>query len=262
MRCFCCLILVLSAFICCVDKAGKADAVAEDENAGLLLQGIWINEEEGEPSFRVDGDSIFFPDTTSMPVRFAVISDTLIMYGVNPVKYPIVRQLENTFEFKNQNGETVRLVKSTDVEADMLFFENKHVATINQGQVIKRDTVVAQDGERYHCYVQVNPTTFKVYKSSYNDEGVEVDNVYYDNSVHVSVFKGAVKLYSHDFRKEEFKGHVPENVISQTVLSDILFHGIDSKGVYYNALLCVPDSPSSYVVKVCISFDGHVSMEV
>lgn len=253
---------VLLLFVCCVGKTDKPEAVQEDRQAMQLLQGIWINEEEGEPSFRVDGDSIFFPDTTSMPVKFAVISDTLIMYGVHPVRYPIMKQLDNTFEFKNQNGETIHLVKSNDVASDIQFFENKRPATINQNQVVKRDTVVSYNNERYHCYVQVNPTTYKVYKSSYNDEGVEVDNVYYDNSVHVSVFMGTVKTYSHDFRKEEFVKYVPENIISQIILSDMLFHGIDSKGIYYDALLCVPDSPSNYIVKVCISFDGRVDMSV
>ncbi len=57
---------------------------------------------------------------------------------------------------------------------------------LNQNTLIKRDTVVVRGDEKYHLYVQVNPTSYKVYKSSYNDDGVEVDNVYYDNIVNLA----------------------------------------------------------------------------
>ena len=39
--------------------------VNEDEEAKQMLQGIWINDEEGVPALMAKGDSLFFPDTTS-----------------------------------------------------------------------------------------------------------------------------------------------------------------------------------------------------
>ena len=56
--------------------------------------------------------------------------------------------------------------------------------------MLKRDCVVFFNDEKYHCYIQINPTTYKVVKPSVNDDGVEVDNVYYDNIVNLTVFNG------------------------------------------------------------------------
>lgn len=55
----------------------------------------------------------------------------------------------------------------------------------------------------------MNPTTYKVYKSSYNDDGVQVDNVYYDNIVNIHVYHGANRVFSRDFHKKDFLKVVP-----------------------------------------------------
>lgn len=261
MRQLVAIMLFLSFIAGCGSRPNaKPDVQEENKQAKEMMQGIWMDEDEGEPSFLVSGDSIFYPDTTSMPVRFAVIGDTLVLYGVNTMKYPIVKQAEHLLEFINQNNEKVRLVKSAS-RSDEHFFENKRPVVLNQQRVIKRDTVVTVNEERYHCYVQVNPTTYKVYKSSFNDEGVEVDNVYYDNSIHIALFKGAVKLYSYDFSKSDFSAYVPADFLRQSVLSDMVFFKTDASGVHYLAQICVPDSPSSYVVDVTITFQGKASMK-
>ncbi|EJP28246.1 hypothetical protein HMPREF1146_0192 [Prevotella sp. MSX73] len=170
----------------------------EDLRAKQMLQGIWLNDAEGDVSFMAKGDTIFYPDSTSQPVRFAIYGDTVVTLG----------------------------------------------------------------GEKYHSYTQVNPTTYKVVKSSYNDDGVAVDNVYHDNIVHVSVFNGARKVYSGDFRKQAFVRLVPADYLSQSVLSDITFTRIDASGLHYAATLCIPDSPSSFVVELLISPAGRLTMRV
>lgn len=257
------LFLVLASVLLssCQRQKDKAEGVVQQENktAKTLLQGIWINADSEDIAFRAKGDSIFYPDTTSVPVSFRIIGDTLVLQGANEMKYPIVKQAAHLFVFKNQNGEPVRLQKSENPD-DIYAFEGKQPQPINQRQLIKRDTVVVYGNDRYHCYVQVNPTTYKVFKTSYNDDGVEVENIYYDNIIHMGIFKGAAKVYSSNFYKQDFKGKVPADFLNKSVLSDFIFNGIDAEGVHYNALLGIPDSPSSYVVEVLVSFGGKFTL--
>ena len=102
----------------------------------------------------------------------------------------------------------------------------------------------------------MNPTSYKVAKPTYNDDGVEVDNIYYDNIVHVSLFRGATKLYSRDFRKRDFSQHIPAGVLRQSILSDIVYTGATPKGFHFAANVSVPDSPTSYILNMVIDFQG------
>lgn len=245
------LLLCISVLASCGSKTTTQPVQEEDKTAKKMLQGIWVNEDEDDVAFMVKGDTIFYPDSTSQPVFFMIVADTLTLRGANDVKYPIVKQAEHIFQFKNQNGDVVKLVKSED-KSLLGDFEQKPLVSLNQNQLIKRDTVVMTGEQRYHCYVQVNPTSYKVYKSSYNDEGVEVDNVYYDNIIHISVYKGEAKLFSHDYRKDDFAKDVPASFLRQAVLSDILFTEIKDNGIIYTAVLAIPDSSLSYQVQVTI----------
>jgi hypothetical protein len=255
------IILGLLILFGCRNKDSVKVSQQEDKVAEQMLQGIWVNEDEEDVAFRAKGDSIFYPDTVSQPVKFKIINDTLILEGSNTVKYAIVKQAPHIFQFKNQNGDIIKLTKSENA-SDALMFSNKAPQALNQNVLIKRDTIVNHANNRYHCYVQINPTTYKVYKSTYNDEGVEVDNIYYDNIIHISIFNGANKLFSRDFHKQDFSHKVPDEFLSQSILSDMVFDKIDNKGIYYNAQLCIPDNPSSYVVSVFIDYQGKLSMVV
>lgn len=255
-------LLILLAIVGC-NRSGKKhiEPVKEDRQAKTLLQGIWMNSEDGDAAFKAKGDSIFYPDSTSQPVRFMIIKDSLVLQGSNKVKYRIVKQSEHAFQFKNQNGDLIKLIKSEDAN-DEIFFSHKHPTPINQNRLIKRDTIVSNGKSRYHCYLQINPTTYKVVKLVYNDDGVEVDNVYYDNIIHISVFEGTNKLFSHDFKKQEFADRIPKSFLKQSILSDMIFDKTDSKGIHYKALVCIPDEASSYIVGVVISYKGKVTTEI
>ena len=255
--------LLLFLIVGCNSKSSRIrnEKFQEDYNAKQMLQGIWRDEDENEVVFRAKGDTIFYPDTTSRPVYFQIISDTLVLHGSNVMKYPIVKQTAQLFEFKNQNGDIVRLIKSSNPD-DILQFEHRSLVVLNQNTLIKRDTVVNYNNKRYHCYIQVNPTTYKVIKTAYNDEGVEVDNVYYDNIIHISIFQGKTRLYSKDLYKKDFTKDVPQQFLKQSVLSDISFIGIDRIGVHFTANLGIPDSYLSYVVEIIILLNGTMRMQV
>ena len=129
------LFLVLASVLLssCQRQKDKAEGVVQQENktAKTLLQGIWINADSEDIAFRAKGDSIFYPDTTSVPVSFRIIGDTLVLQGANEMKYPIVKQAAHLFVFKNQNGEPVRLLKSENPD-DIYAFEGKQPQPINQ----------------------------------------------------------------------------------------------------------------------------------
>lgn len=247
-------LFVLAATVSCSSKTEQtADGGQQPDSVAMReMEGQWMNDDDGVPSFRIVGDSVFFPYDASAPLRFAVIGDTIVMYGANTVKYPIVERTASTLKFLNPTGETVTLTKSEDADADTLLFVDDAETVINQGQTIKRDTVVFVNSGRFHCYMQVNPTTHKVVKSMLNDEGVEVDNIYYDNSVYLAVFEGRKKLYSHEFKKADFAELIPENMVGETILSDITLDKTTRTSIVFNAYLAIPDNPTSYIVNITI----------
>ncbi len=255
------LLSCILTLVACGQKAEKQQEVKEDTAAKKMLQGIWLNDED-DVAFRVKGDTIYYPDSTSQPVYFYIAGDTLVMKGANMAKYPIVKQAEHIFQFKVQNGDVVKLVKTEDKSYLQQFIHNHVSVALNQNTLIKRDTVVVRGDGKYHLYVQVNPTSYKVYKSSYNDDGVEVDNVYYDNIVNLHVYHGANCLFSRDFHKKDFDKQVPSSFLDQSILSDIVFNKIDESGIHYLAVLAMPDSSLSYQVEVIISFEGKMKMRV
>lgn len=243
---------------------GKTDTVATDreENteAKRMLQGIWIDREDESVSFMVKGDSIFYPDSVDIPVRFAIYGDTIVLSGSTEVGYAITKQAEHLFSFKNQNGDVVNLVKAENPDSYINAFEHRTVMALNQGIKIDRDSIIIGGDTRYHCYINVSPTTYKVFKHSYNDDGVEVENIYYDNIVHVSVFEGSNKIYSHDFRKADFAKYVPQGTIGQYILNDITLRSADANSVTMEAMVGIPDGVSNYAIKIVIGRNGKVTL--
>lgn len=255
-----CTLTVSATLSGCKEKAKGDSTVAENTEAEKMLQGIWVDGDTEEVTFKVDGDTIYFPDSTSMPTAYKVYGDTLVM-GSPTAKYPIVKQAPHLFWFKNQNGDVVKLNKSDD-PADSLAFTHEKPKAMTYNEVVKRDTVVVYSGERYHCYIAINPTKYKVVRTAYNNDGVGIDNVFYDNIIHISVFKGATQLYSHDFRKQMYGRFVPKQFLSQSILSDMQFYKVDAKGFHFNATICIPDGASCYMLDTNISFGGKLTMEL
>lgn len=235
--------------------------LAEDEAAKQMLQGLWIDEDAQTPVWKAVGDTIFYPDSTSQPAHFWINADTLYMQNQRVVKYKIVKQAEHLLIFINSTGDEVKLVKTTEQDFESQFGTGKAVV-INLNQKIKRDTVVNNGVFNYHLYTQVNPGHHKVVKQTYNDEGVEVDNAYWDNSINITIYRGATRLFFRNFHKQEFRKLVPQSFMQEAVLSDILFDHIDKDAVYYTAILGIPDESTSYLVELRIGFNGKVTKKI
>lgn len=246
----------------CADKnKDKNKSNDEDRTAKQMLQGIWVDSDADNVAFKAKGDTIYYPDTTSMPVHFQIIHDSLILHSASGVRYQIIKQTPNLFIFRNQNNEQVKLMRSEN-ENDKYLFDNRHPRTLNQNKLIKSDTILAYSDKKYHSYVQINPTTYKVIKPTYNDDGVEVDNVYHDNIIHISLFNGSKKVFSRDFKKQDFTKQVPAEILNQSILSDVVFKKIDANGVHYNAFICIPDDLVGYLVEITIAYNGTMSLTI
>ena len=254
-------IAILALCLSCKQKQDSVETttLTESKQAKALMQGVWVDEETDEVSFRANGDSIFFPDSTSQPAYFRIVGDSLY---IGTAAYPIEKQAPHLIWFRNQGGDLVKLKKSIDPD-DMIAFETKpKPKVLTSNRVVKTDSVVMFGGQRYHWYIAVNPTRYKVAKTAYNDDGVGVENVYYDNIIHISLFRGAQRLFSRDFRKQMYETKVPQEFLAQAILGNMEFHHIDAQGFHFNATLCIPDGASCYLVETLIGFDGQVEMKL
>ena len=255
-----CLLLVLVSCKRQQDSASATTVVEEKENneAKNMLQGIWLDDDNEEIVFRVEGDTIYYPDPTNQPAYFRIVEDSL---ELNRHRYHIIKQTEHVFVFYNQNGDITTLVKSSS-EDDSLSFVQKQPEILTLTETLKTDSVVMFNGERYHWYIAVNPTRYRVVRTSYNDEGVAVENIYYDNIIHISLYNGAKCLYSRDFRKQMFAQNVPQEFLEQAILGNMQYEDTDAKGVHFNATLCIPDEASCYLVETLIDFKGQMTMKL
>ncbi len=248
----------------CGEKDGKlaangAAALSEDPEARQALQGIWTDRETETVLFCIRGDTVYYPDTLSVPVRFFVWRDTFYLVGTDTTSYPISQIGRKAFSFHTSTGDAVRLVRSENPD-DTLYFTRREPVTLTYSEVVKKDTVVYHNGERYHCYVYVNPSKQKVYKTGYTDEGIAVENVYYDNIIHICVYKGRECLFSRDYSKRDFAGIVPDNILEQAILSNMVAGKADSRGCHFQATVGIPDDAGCYMVDIRVDYDGHPQM--
>lgn len=249
-------LLIVALTVCSCQ--GQSE-MPEDKQAKSMLQGVWVEAESGDASMRIEGDSIFYTDSTSMPAYFRIVGDSLIMGS--GTSYAIEKLSPNLFWFVNQNGDVVKLQRSSE-PADSTAFVHDSPQIMTYTHQVKTDSVVMYNGERYHWYIAINPTKYKVIKRSYNDDGIEVDNVYYDNIMHVSVFQGARRLFSSDFRKRMFDKLVPETFLNEAILVNMEYSHADAQGLYFNATLCIPDGASCYLIQTLITYTGQMTMQV
>ncbi len=237
---------------------GNEVLVQEDFSAKAMLQGIWQEEVTEEVVFRAEGDTVYYPDPNDQPAYFRIIGDSLHL-GAH--SYPIIKQTEHLLWFKNQSGEIMKLVKS-DEDEDTLAFTHQPSEILTPTEVLKIDSVVSFGGQRYHWYIAVNPTRYRVTKTNYNSEGVAVENIYYDNIIHISLYQGTNCLFSRDFKKAAYESEVPRDFLDQAILGNMKYSTVDAKGVHFDATLCIPDEASCYLVETIVGFDGKLTLKL
>lgn len=253
------LLVILSA-ACSSGKKKDTTQPEENTQAKALFQGVWLDNETDVPLMRIKGDTIYYSDSQSAPVYFKIYQDTLYTYGNELSRYHIDQQTEHTFWFHSLSDNIVKLYKSEDT-SDTLTFSMKSAEVIpTYSEVTQKDSVIMYNGTRYRAYVYINPSKIKVIKTVYSEGGISMDNVYYDNIMHICVYEGRKKLYARDITKQMFDKVIPANFLEQSILSDINITGINSKGYHYQAMICIPESSVCNIANLTISFDGKLSI--
>lgn len=252
---------VIIALLCmsCGDK--KSEERKSDPRLEAMLAGVWINSDDESVVFKAVNDTLYYPDPEILPVHYRIYGDSIYIDGDIPMSYFIEKFTSNLFKFRNQNHETITLLKSDNPDLEQSFEDKDDVFDDDIIQeLVKRDTVVVNGDKHYHCYVQINPTTYKVIKSDYNDEGVGISKIYYDNIIHLAVYEGAHRVFSSDIHKHDFHKYVPAEVMRQSILSDVVYDRCDNSGIVFHALLRVPESASGYLVFITISPEGKMTL--
>ena len=231
----------------------------EDIAAKELLQGIWLDDETESPLMRVEGDTIYYADSQSAPITFKVMRDTLYTYGNDTAYYKIDKQAEHIFWFHSITDNIIKLHKSEDFN-DSLSFVREEVVIPTYTEVTKRDSVVTYNGTRYRAYVYINPSKMRVIKTTYSEDGISMDNVYYDNVMHICVYEGKKSLFASDVTKQMFAQVIPADFLSQAILSDTKFVKVDRNGFHYQAVLAIPESSVYSIAEIEVGFDGKLTI--
>jgi hypothetical protein len=224
------------------------------------MQGVWLDADTEEPLLKVEGDTLYYADPNAMPVAFKVMGDSLLTFGATPLGYKFEMPNEYEVSLSSMDGEEIRLHKADPAVDAVDFLHSREVPIYHE--VVKKDSVVTFDGARYRGYVYINPSSIKVTRPGMSDEGLGVDNVYYDNIIHICVFEGKRKLFSKDITKDMFSGVVPDEFLQSAVLSDMDFGGVDAKGYRYQATICIPDGASCYLVNITVGKDGSLDYKL
>ena len=248
---------------CSFAPASSSNANSRKLNTEAMerMQGVWQDAETDAVAFRMKGDSIFYTDSIDMPTRFAVYDDTLVVFGASEVHYTIVRLGDYVFDCETLMGDTLHLVRSEEME-DTLLFQDQRNIPIQLNQVVKRDTVLFADSHRYHLYINVNPTRRSVEHTSYTDEGLAVNQVYYDNIIHITVYEGRLRLFSRNLNKTDFSEVIPADFLTDAILSDMQFGHADHHGCRFLATICEPEGARCYVVCILVSPKGKMKLEL
>lgn len=238
-------------------KNAPADPSQEDTQAKKMFQGYWTLD-DGEAVWEVRGDSIYYPDATSLPVRFWIVSDSLYLQGHHVNSYKIVKQADHLFRFCNETGDEVKLVKGNAKTLRAEFAQPKSYA-INTFTTYDADTTVSNDLGFFDTKIHAETTSDPIIKSAYNDQGVEVDNRYLDNCVRITITSKGAIVYQHDFRKAEFSEFIPAQYFANCMLRGITYSHAAKDALFYDVSIGIPDASTTYCVELRINHEGKVS---
>lgn len=244
------------ALLACSTKEG-GEQRAENTATIALLQGMWQEADNDILAMKVSNDTIFYADSIMQPARYHVYDDSLIICSTPERHYLIKRISENILHLQDNSKEILSLHKVTEQEYAGVFNTSQQIH-INQGEVIKGDTVVRYDDHSYHIYTQVNPTTYKTKVSSTEEGG----SIYYDNIINLSIFDSGRCIIKSDIRKTDFSKEVPASYMEKAVLNSVTFDGIDTDGLHFKVSVAIPDSQSDYIINLMVSFNGKITKSI
>ena len=252
------LLLALSSCVSSGVKTTQTERTTEPE-VRRQLQGVWIDRNTESPVLTIQGDSICYASKSDVQMAYKLLGDTLFVTGLHTSAYPVIQRTEHSLSFKTPMGDVMSLYK-TDNENFVIPQQPVEKEPENV-EKIKKDSVIMHGNTRYRGYVYINPTTMKVIRPGVTEDGFSIDNVYYDNIIHICVYDGKKRLCGKDIKKQHFHGIVPEEFIEMSILEDMDFVKVTNEGFVYRATLCVPDGPC-YYIHVILDKESNVNFEL
>lgn len=245
----------------CSELSQKKEIIEKENlNAKEWLQGTWIDNMTETPLFTAKGDTIYYIDESASPVAFKIINDTLKTYGQSIACYHIKKQGESFIWIQSIMGDILKLSKSENSTDSLFTIQQKPIE--KKEEVFKKDQVVHYNNRRFHGYVYINPTNIKIHHSEITEEGFEIENVYYDNIIHICIYEGKKRLFGRDMKKQDFQFLIPNEYYQRAILSDMNFDGVNADGYQYQATLCIPNSASCYLINTSISMNGDITYKL
>lgn len=234
-----------------------------DKLSHAYLQGVWVDNTTEVPVFRIEGDTVYYPDALRAASYFEVKGDTFTTYGGQVTAYYMERLSDGYLTLRSSGGDLISLYKSDDDSYDSLTFApaDTDMEPV-EPQVIEKDSVVVFDGTRFRGYVYINHSQIKVIRSGISQEGLSVDNVYYDKIIHICVYKGKQRLFSKDISKPMFGSVIPENFLKVSILEDMDFIGVNDEGYKYRATVGDPEGTACYYVDLLIDKAGNIEYKI
>ena len=261
MKLFSKVLICISLMSSCSGQPQKKEEMEkEDLIAKEWLQGTWIDDMTETPLFTAKGDTIYYIDEPAAPVAFKIIEDTLKTYGRKVSNYHIKKQGKSFIWIQSFMGDILQLSKAENSQ-DSLWIP-RQTPKEKTDNVISKDNVVHYNNQRFRGYVYINPTNIKVHQPEITEEGLEIENIYYDNIIHICVYEGKNKLFGRDMKKQDFESLIPAEYYQRAILSDMEFGGVNAKGYQYQATLCIPNSASCYLINISITKAGDITYEL
>ena len=100
------VLIFLTLVLCgCGNRSVSVPATEpeEDRDAKAMLQGFWVDDETEEYAVHVEGDTVFYSDSTSMPAYFRIVNDSLVLasgaaYNIEGTRHPAHHDLHPSGE--------------------------------------------------------------------------------------------------------------------------------------------------------------------
>ena len=253
--------LILLVVVSCSTPPKEVKKVEEstDPNVKSQLQGVWLDRNTESPVLKIEGDTIVYASKNDSRMPYKLVNDTLFVMGLHTVAYPVLEQSEHSLCFKTAVGDEMSLYKYEDADITIDELEISELKPITE--VIKRDSIIREGKKRYHGYITINPTTIKVVRPGVTEDGLSIDNVYYDNIIHICVYEGKQQLCGKDIKRTMFEGIVPSEFLSVSILQDMEFVGYRNNAFMFRATLSVPDGPCFYA-EVQIDENNEIKIEL
>lgn len=239
-------------------KKVQTERVTDPETRNQL-QGVWFDRNSESPVLCIEGDSICYASKSDIRMSYKLVGDTLFVIGLNTAAYPVLHRTEHSLKFKTPIGDIMSLYKNENENLVIPEQAIKEPASVSKKT--QKDSIISYGNVRYRGYTYINPTTIKVVRQGVTEDGFSIDNVYYDNIIHICVFQGKTRLCGKDIKKKHFEGIIPPEFLQVSILENMDFVEVTDEGFVYRATLCVPDGPC-YYSKVLINKQSEVEVSL